>query len=206
MLREAETTLGCGAPGFAFREVAEDLAKDQRYAERFRAVENDREKEDLYRAHCDALRVRERERRRLARDDARRRFATRLATEFGVDFENDAWRDARRKILADNEEAFVTNEEDEGGAQMTTPTPYSCDRYDRLVAFEKPVLAAGGGDGEETNGRRAFASRRREKKSRRVCRVSGKETKGKAIDASNAVARFRERRVAGRRRDVRFCV
>jgi hypothetical protein len=37
MLREAETTLGCGAPGFAFREVAEDLAKDQRYAERFRA-------------------------------------------------------------------------------------------------------------------------------------------------------------------------
>ena len=75
MLREAETTLGCGAPGFAFREVAEDLAKDTRYAERFRAVADDREKEDLYRAHCDALRVRERERRRLARDDARRRFA-----------------------------------------------------------------------------------------------------------------------------------
>ena len=80
MLHEAETTLGCGAPGFAFREVAEDLAKDSRYAERFRAVADDREKEDLYRAHCDALRVRERERRRLARDDERRRFAERLAS------------------------------------------------------------------------------------------------------------------------------
>ena len=137
MLREAETTLGCGAPGFAFREVAEDLAKDTRYAERFRAVADDREKEDLYRAHCDALRVRERERRRLARDDARRRFAERLATEFGVDFENDAWRDARRK-MADGKET-VTNEEVEG-ARMTTP--YSCDRYDRLVAFEDAVLAA----------------------------------------------------------------
>ena len=59
--------------------MAEDLAKDARYAERFRAVVDDREKEDLYRAHCDALRVRERERRRLTRDDARRRFAERIA-------------------------------------------------------------------------------------------------------------------------------
>ena len=177
MLREAETTLGCGAPGFAFREVAEDLAKDQRYAERFRAVENDREKEDLYRAHCDALRVRERERRRLARDDARRRFATRLETEFGVDFENDAWRDARRAILADNEEALVTNEEDEGGAQMTTPTPYSCDRYDRLVAFEDAVLAAE----EATEKRRTVAelSRRVAEKKNRDAFVAFLEKKRK---------------------------
>jgi pre-mRNA-processing factor 40 len=178
MLREAETTLGCGAPGFAFREVAEDLAKDQRYAERFRAVENDREKEDLYRAHCDALRVRERERRRLARDDARRRFATRLATEFGVDFENDAWRDARRAILADNEEALVTNEEDEGGAHMTTPTPYSCDRYDRLVAFEDAVLAAE----EATEKRRTVAelSRRVAEKKNRDAFVAFLEKKREA--------------------------
>jgi hypothetical protein len=123
-----------------------------------------------------------------------------------VDFENDAWRDARRKILADNEEALVTNEEDEGGAQMTTPTPYSCDRYDRLVAFENAVLAAE----EATEKRRTVAelSRRVAEKKNRDAFVAFLEKKrdGKAIDASNAVARFRERRVAGRRRDVRFCV
>ena len=122
MLREAEATLGCGAPGFAFREVAEDLAKDARYAERFRAVVDDREKEDLYRAHCDALRVRERERRRLTRDDARRRFAERIAApESGIDFASETWRDARRK-MAD----LVGSHE--------------CDRYDQLVAFENAVL------------------------------------------------------------------
>jgi hypothetical protein len=82
-----------------------------------------------------------------------------------VDFENDAWRDARRAILADNEEALVTNEEDEGGAQMTTTTPYSCDRYDRLVAFENAVLAAE----EATEKRRTVAELSRrvaEKKNR----------------------------------------
>lgn len=122
MLREAEATLGCGAPGFAFREVAEDLAKDARYAERFRAVADDREKEDLYRAHCDALRVRERERRRLTRDDARRRFAERIAApESGIDFVNETWRDARRKM-----------------ADLVG----TLDRYDQLVAFEDTVLKA----------------------------------------------------------------
>ena len=128
MLREAEATLGCGAPGFAFREVAEDLAKDARYAERFRAVADDREKEDLYRAHCDALRVRERERRRLTRDDARRRFAERIAApESGIDFVNETWRDARRKM------ADLVG--DPGN-------PTGCDRYDQLVAFEDAVLKA----------------------------------------------------------------
>ena len=122
MLREAEATLGCGAPGFAFREVAEDLAKDARYAERFRAVVDDREKEDLYRAHCDALRVRERERRRLTRDDARRRFAERIAApESGIDFASETWRDARRKM-----------------ADLVGSHEY--DRYDQLVAFENAVL------------------------------------------------------------------
>ena len=130
MLREAEATLGCGAPGFAFREVAEDLAKDARYAERFRAVADDREKEDLYRAHCDALRVRERERRRLTRDDARRRFAERIAApESGIDFVNETWRDARRKMA----------DLDGGSLNPTDPKP---DRYDQLVAFEDAVLKA----------------------------------------------------------------
>ena len=145
MLREAEATLGCGAPGFGFREVAEDLAKDARYAERFRAVADDRGKEDLYRAHCDALRVRERERRRLARDDERRRFAERLASPpAAVDFETETWRDARRKMaeLPDPERERLCA---------------GCDRYDQLAAFESKALEAE----EAAEARRTVAELRR---------------------------------------------
>lgn len=152
MLHEAETTLGCGAPGFAFREVAEDLAKDSRYAERFRAVADDREKEDLYRAHCDALRVRERERRRLARDDARRSFAERLASPAAaVDFETETWRDARRKMaeLPDAERERLCA---------------GCDRYDQLAAFEARALELE----EAAEARRVVAELRRRVAERRA--------------------------------------
>ena len=92
----AEATPGA-APGVRFREVAEDLAKDARYAGGFRRSWTT-VKGDLYGAHRDALRVRERERRRLTRDDARRRFAERIAAPGGIDFASETWRDARRKM------------------------------------------------------------------------------------------------------------
>ena len=66
-------------------------------------------------------------RRRLTRDDARRRFAERIAApESGIDFANETWRDARRK-MAD---------------LVGTLNPTGCDRYDQLVAFEDAVLKA----------------------------------------------------------------
>ena len=181
MLREPSDAR-CGAPGFAFREVAEDLAKDARYAERFRAVVDDREKEDLYRAHCDALRVRERERRRLTRDDARRRFAERIAApESGIDFASETWRDARRK-MAD----LVGSHE--------------CDRYDQLVAFENAVLTTVDRD----EAKRTVAELRRrvaERAARDAFVAFSRETRSEAADAS-APGATSSRRSRSRRKSV----
>ena len=112
MLREAEDTLGSGAPNVAFRQVAEDLVKHPLYAQRFKDVVEDREKEDLYRGHCETLRVRERETRRRRRDEEKQKF-----TELLVEKNVNNWRDAR--------------------SAKGDPRYENCDRYDRLVAFER---------------------------------------------------------------------
>jgi hypothetical protein len=148
MLLEAAETLGCGAPGFSFREVAEDLAKDARYAERFKAVADDREKEDLYRAHCEDLRAGERRATIRKRDDEKRAFLERLvASKF-----KGRWRDVR----------------DDGFETETNPQTHEyhgCDRYDRLVAFETFALEEEARD-ERGRALRETAGRLEEKKNR----------------------------------------
>jgi len=109
MLNEAETVCGCGAPREAFRQVAEDLIKHPLYAQRFKDVVEDKAKEDLYRAHCESARARERSGRRRRREEER----TSLPSFAGKKYTNLA----RRGGLRDE------------------PRYEQCDRYDRLCAF-----------------------------------------------------------------------
>ena len=156
------------------RDVEKELATDARTKEAFLAVEESRDREDLFRRHCEETRERWAEERRERRDAEKRAWLERVKARLGEAFfsfapaahdedeKNDGsngspplWRRARRV------------DPDPG----SDPEAAACGRFDRIDAFEREVRAAEArgtpiGSGrrpriERSTARRARRSRRR---------------------------------------------
>ena len=127
------------------RDVEKELATDARTKEAFLAVEESRDREELFRRHCEETRERWAEERRERRDAEKRAWLERVKARLGEAFfsfapaahdedeKNDGsngspplWRRARRV------------DPDPG----SDPEAAACERFDRLDAFEREVRAA----------------------------------------------------------------